>query len=419
MKFYEYIILQATYIVLYNRDLSYSFVQNSFVYRKQTYNGGGLKSTIGNIDDALESRTCILNFLTQRSVQSFMFLQKECRDVHTVSWLEDFSNTTNMLLFHGTGAFDTTRYPNWDSMFVEMMDRPAKEIVVRVEARVMISGGSLSKNRKVNPYLKKPVREYIIDIDPTSIASRIISVREQIAKEFAEDIEIIENHGEYILESYFDNMIKDRDEDAAVETNLDSVSNEDQVNKCPFDRYKLTMLLDLKDSDSIQRPSPLRKGSFDLLLLLITQESIHRVLKNLFDYGSSESMTHFHWLIDFYSQRIPLYFDGNGKYGRSYDFFQDLLLASPEVHQKKTFIDPLGLAEKIIRKRTLVASEWKQTLHNVPLHHVDLRKKLLTRQMQKVDTTEESSMDPNVSDQSIAPATYELQQDDDTFSEFQ
>ena len=39
-----------------------------------------LKSTnMGEIDGALESRTCILNFLTQRSVQLFMFLQKECR----------------------------------------------------------------------------------------------------------------------------------------------------------------------------------------------------------------------------------------------------------------------------------------------------------------------------------------------------
>merc|ERR1712003_18499 len=106
------------------------------------------------------------------------------------------------------------------------------------------------------------------------------------------------------------------------------------------------MGVDLKDSDSLHRPSPLRKGSFDLLLLLITQESIHRVLKQFYAYGSSESMTYFHWLIDFYQARIPTVFDGNGKYGRSYDFLQDLLLASPEVSSQKSFIDPLGLAEK-------------------------------------------------------------------------
>ena len=48
-----------------------------------------------------------------------------------------------------------------------------------VEPRGVFGGGSLSKNRKKNPFLEKPVREYILDIDPTSIASRIMSVREQ------------------------------------------------------------------------------------------------------------------------------------------------------------------------------------------------------------------------------------------------
>jgi len=322
------------------------------------------------------------------------------------------------LLFHGTGGFDTSRFPQWDSMLVEMMDTPAKEVVVKVEPRGVFGGGSLSKNRRKNPYLEKPVREYILDIDPTSIASRIMSVREQIAKEFVEDIDIIENHGEDILESYFDTMMKDRD-DTTKETNLDSIKQEvTKKNKCPFDRYQLSMLMDLKDSDSIHRPSPLRKGSFDLLLLLITQESIHRVLKQFYAYGSSESMTYFHWLIDFYQARIPTVFDGNGKYGRSYDFLQDLLLASPEVSSQKSFIDPLGLAEKIIRKRTQVAAEWKQLLQDVPVHHVDLRKQLLTRQIRKVDTTtaDVSSIDPSVVPQAKA---FEPTQDDDTVSEFQ
>ena len=39
-------------------------------------------------DQALRARTCFRNFLTQRSVQSFMFLLISCRDPHTANWLK-------------------------------------------------------------------------------------------------------------------------------------------------------------------------------------------------------------------------------------------------------------------------------------------------------------------------------------------
>lgn len=34
------------------------------------------------------ARTCVRNFLTQRAIQSFTFLLEDCRDPHTVRWLE-------------------------------------------------------------------------------------------------------------------------------------------------------------------------------------------------------------------------------------------------------------------------------------------------------------------------------------------
>ena len=87
-----------------------------------------------------------------------------------------------------------------------------------------------------------------------------MSVREQIAKEFVEDIDIIKNHGEDILESYFDTMMKDRDAedtDTTKKTNPDSIKQEDtKKNKCPFDRYKLSMLVDLIQPMTLQVPVP-------------------------------------------------------------------------------------------------------------------------------------------------------------------
>lgn len=38
--------------------------------------------------DALKARTDIRNFLTQRSIQSFVFLLNQCHEEHTVRWLE-------------------------------------------------------------------------------------------------------------------------------------------------------------------------------------------------------------------------------------------------------------------------------------------------------------------------------------------
>lgn len=35
-----------------------------------------------------QARTDVRNFLTQRAIQSFMFLLHSCRDPHTVRWLE-------------------------------------------------------------------------------------------------------------------------------------------------------------------------------------------------------------------------------------------------------------------------------------------------------------------------------------------
>ena len=39
-------------------------------------------------EQQLQARTCVRNFLTQRAVQSFLFLLLNCRDPHTAKWLQ-------------------------------------------------------------------------------------------------------------------------------------------------------------------------------------------------------------------------------------------------------------------------------------------------------------------------------------------
>ena len=82
-----------------------------------------------------------------------MFICEQCRDPHTINWIEEFSGTPNILNFHGTGAFDIVRFESWDSFLLEMVAREKDSVTVSVRRRGAGTGG-WSKN---NPYLK--VRE--------------------------------------------------------------------------------------------------------------------------------------------------------------------------------------------------------------------------------------------------------------------
>jgi len=97
-----------------------------------------------------KKRTCIHHFLTQRSIQSFMFLAEQVRDPHTADWIERFLETSDLLNYHGTGAFNMTRFPIWDDFFYDLMQQPKATIIIQAKRRGRGRGG-WSKN---NPYLK-------------------------------------------------------------------------------------------------------------------------------------------------------------------------------------------------------------------------------------------------------------------------
>lgn len=91
-------------------------------------------------------------FLTQRTIQTFMLLLTKMRDPHTSRWIEDFIGSKSLLNYHGTGAMDTEAFPNWDSAFNEIMEQPPDIVLVEIEASNSARG--LSKN---NPYRDQEV----------------------------------------------------------------------------------------------------------------------------------------------------------------------------------------------------------------------------------------------------------------------
>lgn len=222
--------------------------------------------------------------------------------------------------------------------------------------------------------------EFEIDIDPVSLASRIMSVREQLAAEWKSDLDVLISANDHILESYHDNVMDARDTNDEPSSTFDRTTN------------SLTMALgDFEDLDA-KKPSPLRKGNFDLLILLATQESIHRLLREY--QQMQDHKVEFDWLREFYSDRIQEYYDGNGGYGRADNFIEELLLTPPSVKKqpaggKAELIDPLKIAEDVIRLRTQVALDWKDVCGNVPEEHTEVRKMLLDKQMQKWGNTPE------------------------------
>ncbi len=146
-----------------------------------------LKAANDEYSDALAhniARTCVRTFLTQRAIQSFMFLLESCRDPHTVTWFEVratfgskkiltklrsnrksifacllcfdflFECQENFGLqsfdqYHGTGAFNTTKYGSWDAVLLDILSRPKQVIVIRAKRRGRGHGGW----SKENPYL--------------------------------------------------------------------------------------------------------------------------------------------------------------------------------------------------------------------------------------------------------------------------
>ena len=234
--------------------------------------------------------------------------------------------------------------------------------------------------------------EFTIDIDPASLAQRILSVRGQIANEFVQDLDIVISTNDQILDSYFEHIKRP--------TTPPSSSNPQQVppqsQQSPqelassFDRVTSEVLSSNMES-SVVASSPFRGGNFDLLYNLCTQASIHELLRDLQDAGGDREVS-FTWLRDFYIDRVEAFFDGDQPYGRADDFIEDMLLTPPAVRdlglnrQGKAvigLIDPLGLAEQIIARRSTIANEWKTAMGETASDHMQLQKVLLAKIMGK------------------------------------
>jgi len=344
---------------------SSSLTKKTFSTANYAFSDGGDREEYENALLNNKKRTCIQHFLSQRSFQSFMTLLREVRDPHSSDWIERFLEAPSLLEYHGTGAFNMTRFDTWDSYFLEMAKNPNERLIIQSRRN---SASAMRGGSKNNPFLKDDRDhhvETILDINPSSLVTRIISVREQIAREFIIDFDLIRTYNDQILETY-EYRVKNK-----RKMRVD----------CCFERNAM-IILENNMAMAEFASSPIRKGTFDLLLLLSLHESIHRVLRYYQDIGQDREVS-FEWLSEYFTDRVEDFFDGYQHYGRADDFIEELLMTAPTVRntvEGTALVDPQKVASDIIKMRSEVLLDWIDVMKNAPEDHESLKQIVLFQQ---------------------------------------
>lgn len=316
-------------------------------------------------------------------------------------------------------------FPTWDSFFTTLLEQPDTVLKIKTpEGKVrsvlhkkcacIISNliqfslrtityniTSISKGVGLRAY-----SEFDIDIEPARLCARMLSVREQIARELAGDLKAISNMGQQIFTSYWQNA-KDRRDTTQVKAKGSSTEAGDDEESSPyaFDRFS-TMYINFDPRDDEEfAPSPLRKGNFDLLYNLSTQSAVVELINSengvLVGEDEVQNKASQKFLSNFYDERLLTHFVGAQWYGKGDDFIEELMLGSPilmtrnddENFEDKQDVDndtkvssnppleiePMRIAEQILLRRDIIALEWMDIMQSVSADHTDIRKLQLDR----------------------------------------
>lgn len=240
--------------------------------------------------------------------------------------------------------------------------------------------------------------EIDIDIEPARLCTRILSVREQIGRELTKDLKAIAKMGQQIFDSYRYNRKNRKDSKQSAGTG----DTDEESSLFAFDRPSTFYVnFDPNDDDAFA-PSPLRKGNFDLLYNLITQEAIVQLITDGVVLGEDEAQNKVcsAFLEQYYKERLESHFIGSQWYGKGDDFIEGLMLSSPliisrndedsgenelrdgdsETIRAQTLeIEPLRIAEQILLKRDQLALDWVAIMEDIPSDHTEIRKAQLDR----------------------------------------
>lgn len=294
---------------------------------------------------------------------------------------------SKLLNYHGLSALNTTLFPEWDSFFTSLLQK--SDTVLKIKTPQNVGQRAYS--------------EFDIDIEPARLCARILSVREQIAREMIWDLEAIANMGQSIFNSYWENS-KERKDTKQKSKGSNEAGDDEESSPKAFDHPStFYSTFDPHDDDEVA-PSPLRKSNFDLLYNLITQSAIIHLLKSedgiVVGEDPIENKASQMYLSNFYEDRLVTHFVGSQWYGKADDFIEELMLGSPIMMSRDggnpeddeegneeskassrppLEVEPMRIAEQVLLKRDKLALEWLAIMEAVPSDHTDIRKLQLER----------------------------------------
>lgn len=360
-------------------------------------------------------------FLTQRSIQSFMFLARQLRDPETCYWVENFTQpnlvkldigvddeldnsnsdvggmsdagdtateskdeerTCHLLRYHGLAAMDTALFPTWQDFFERMLEQPTDTWVIASD----------------QPHIP----DYEWEIDPLSLCSRILSVREQLSKEFVRDLQAVSDMGGQTFDWYWEKLKQSRENNRAESDDEASASQFFiEPSSLRGSRENLLFLeINVDDPTLDHKPSPLRRSNFDLLVLLATEEAIHRVLNRWElkraegDLVGAEYASHV-FLEEFYQQRQHFFHGPLQSYGKADDLLEELLdsalLFKADGSNADGVVHPTKIAELVLKERERVALEWMEIAKEAPQHHMRIQALRLEKMMNPNPTPSEET----------------------------
>jgi hypothetical protein len=294
------------------------------------------------------------NLLCQRAIQTQLHLFAYLNNEVQSDWLMDFAEekgsarlctgNRQVELMHSHMAMAAP----WNEFLVALMDAHDETIEIEVAAR-RIGGGSPD-----NPYLPKPKPTIYTDtISPSTIGQNLLRIREQLAKEWEQDLQLLplcnaelrRHHSEEVVN------VSDAVENLQYQIVPGSIEGEDGAE------------------------SPLRSANFDLLKTAVTHAALWRLQKELDVEPTQKHAAE--WLALFAREHGSAFRGGAYGLRAGREFLLKMMdqpvKVSKSLGGKPRFVDPLSMAERLMDLREELALEWSEAMQHVPAEHVLLR----------------------------------------------
>jgi len=303
----------------------------------------------------------IKTLLTQRALQNLISLLLLQRDQITADWLEAFQGHEGIRRYHGLSGL----HMGGRAYLAQLLRTPNEEVVVEFTRRGNGGhGGSPERAAALgaggNPYLKDHVYEFKEKIEPRRLGDRLMRLRQEMADEWLQDLQLIGKENEEMWRSFFETVREDED------------------------RLKdLQMPVYAHDPSDGASGSTFRGGNYDLLRRLATYKAAQQMLGD-YQRGNHEDKAK----ASFLERMLTVHgsdFEGDAGYSVDKAFLESLLSSPPSMIRATTFggqesmvlLSPLTIVEEICEARQVIAERWINELSQVADDHTDIQRELL------------------------------------------